>query len=273
LSLGGSTSHNGGMAMTADEVRQMVDDANAAYAAGDYHRAGELFSTLFIEPEALEGSNELHWNYAMCLVHDGNWPLALEHVRAGGYDVDHFRETCRQSNLRDAEHDYQLAAQLYANQQWNEAADAFTELLLHPGLEASLMRDIHWNIAMCLGHGGDYQTALEHVRASGYSEADFRSEFQESNVDLARQGYDAAAALYTQGRWSEAADAFAELLISPGLAADGMDEIQWNLAMCFAQLGNWETAFGHIAASGNDEQAFRETAIAQGLQPPDTGGN
>jgi tetratricopeptide (TPR) repeat protein len=259
------------MPMTAEEVQQLYDDAAAAYSAGDFARAGEMFSTLLIEPEALEGSNEVHWNYAMCLAHEGNWPLAIEHVRAGGYDVAQFREVCREWNLRDAEHDFEEASQLYQNQQWDAAADAFTELMLHSALDSSTLPQLHWNIAMCLAHTGQLETALAHVRESGYSEADFRAACQQSNVDLARHQFDSASELYNQGRWNEAADAFAELLISPGTSSDEMDELQWNLAMCFAQLGNWDTAFGHIRASGGDEREFRDAAVNAGLQPPDDG--
>ena len=257
------------MAMTEEEVRALVEQANTAYAAGEYQHAGEMYSSLFIEPQALEGANELHWNYAMCLVHEGNWPLAIEHVRAGGYDVEEFRRTCAESNLRDAQHDFEQATQLYTSHQWDAAADAFTELLLNPGLPADSMREIHWNIAMCLAHNNDLSTALEHVRAGGYEESDFRAALQHSNVDLARHDFEAAVELYRQGQWSQAADAFAELLLDPGTNADAMDEIQWNIAMCFAHLGNWDTAFGHIRASGGDEQAFRRTVTEYGLQPPE----
>ncbi len=257
------------MAMTEEEVRQMVADANAAYAAGEWARAGEMFSSLLIEPEALEGANELHWNYAMCLAREGNWPLAIEHVQAGGYQVEDFRRISAESDVRDAQHDFEQATQLYTNQQWDAAADAFTELLVNPGLPADSMREIHWNIAMCLAHNNDVPTAIEHVRAGGYDESDFRAALQHSNVDLARHDFEAAVELYRRGQWSEACDAFAALLLDPGVNADATDEIQWNMAMCFAHLGNWETAFGHIRASGGDEQAFRRTATEHGLTPPE----
>jgi hypothetical protein len=41
--------------------------------------------------------------------------------------------------------------------------------------------------------------------------------------------------------------------------------------MCLAQLGDWDTAFGHIRASGGDEREFREATVNAGLQPPDDG--
>ena len=253
--------------MTEDEVQRLVEEANAAYTAGEYQRAGELFSTLFIEPQALEGANELHWNYAMCLAREGNWPLAMEHVRAGGYDVDEFRKTCADGGVRDAEHDYEQATQLYAAQQWDAAADTFTGLLLHPGLPADSTREMHWNIAMCLAHLNDMNTALEHVRVGGYEESDFRSALDKSNV---RHGVEAASELYYQGHWSQAAEAFAELLLDPGTNADQMANMHWNIANCYAMLGDWEVALGHIRASGWDEQEFRRSVIEAGLQPPES---
>ena len=35
--------HNRSMALTRDEARQLVDQANAAYTAGEYPRAGAMF--------------------------------------------------------------------------------------------------------------------------------------------------------------------------------------------------------------------------------------
>jgi tetratricopeptide (TPR) repeat protein len=257
------------MAMTEDEARQLFDDANTAYAAGEYQRAGEMFSSLLIEPEAVAGAAELHWNYAMCLAREGNWPLAIEHVQASGFDVEDFRRMCAEAGVRDAQHDYEQASQLYADRQWSAAADAFTELLLHPALPADSMREIHWNIAMCLAHNNDLSTALEHVRAGGHDESAFRAQLDESNSGLARADFDSAVALYREGRWSEAADAFAELLLDPATNADATAGIQWTIAMCFAHLGNWDTAFGHVRASGGDEQEFRRIATEYGLQPPE----
>ena len=257
------------MALTEDEARQLVDQANAAYAAGDYHRAGEMFSSLLIEPELLDGSNQLHWNYAMCLAREGKWPLAIEHVQAGGYDVEEFRRTCRESDVRDAKHDFEQASQLYTSHQWDAAADAFTELLLHPGLAADQMKEIHWNIAMCLAHNGDLETALGHVRAGGYQESDFHEALAKSDDDLFVHDFEAAIALFRQQQYSEAADAFAALLLDPKAPPDAVEEMHYNLGVCLAYFGDWDAAFGHIRAAGHDEHEFRRRAVEQGMQPPE----
>ncbi len=114
---------------------------------------------------------ELHWNLAVSLAHLDDFPTALEHIRAGGYDEADFWEACRQQNLRDAQHDFDAAVRLYQDGQWQQAADAFTELFLHPGMLAGSMDEMHWNLAMCLAHLGEWSTAFEHVRA-GHQDID-----------------------------------------------------------------------------------------------------
>ena len=99
----------------------------------------------------------------------------------------------------------------------------------------------------------------DHVHGRRLPGVGLRGCIQQSNVYLARHDFKAAVDLYRQGRWNEACEAFAESLLDPGTNADATDEIQRNMAMCFAHVGNWETAFGHIQASGGDEQAFRRT--------------
>lgn len=256
------------MPMTDEEVRQHYDEASQAYSSGDFRRAGEMFSELLIEPEALGGANELHWNYAMCLAHEGNWELALEHVRAAGFQESDFRETMRQSNVTDARHDFEQATELYRQQRWSEAADAFTALLLHPGADSGTTAELHWNIAICLAHCGDWETAIGHVRTSGYSESDFRETMRQSNVTDAGHDFEQATQLYRDQRWSEAADAFTELLLHPGADSSTTDELHWNIAMCLAHLGQWDTAFGHIRSSGGSLDEFRQTCTQQGLTPP-----
>jgi tetratricopeptide (TPR) repeat protein len=257
------------MALSRDEARAVNEEANEAYATGEFERAAELYSSLLIEPEALQGAAELQWNFAMCLAHLDNWPLALEHVRASGYSEQDFRDACAAADLRDAQHDFEQADLLYQNRQWDEAADAFVELLVHPAVTAEMVPELHWNIAMSLAHLGRFDAALEHLRAGGWDEADFRQACHDSDVDLARHDHEAAVRLYQEQRWEEAADAFTALLLNPGVGSESTDEIQWNIAMCLAHLGDWETAFGHIRASGGDEGEFRATVTNAGLTPPD----
>jgi hypothetical protein len=162
------------MTMSAEEAREQFELAAQLYADQRYDEAAAIFGTLFLEPEALEGTAEMHWNYAMCLAHLDQWPLAIEHVRAGGYDEAQFREAARQSNIRDAAHDYEQADAMYQAGDYRGACDAFAALLLHPGYPADQLRLMHWNMAMCFAHMDDFHTAIEHIRAGQWSEDDFR---------------------------------------------------------------------------------------------------
>jgi tetratricopeptide (TPR) repeat protein len=152
------------------------------------------------------------------------------------------------------------ATALYNDGQWEEAADRFADLVIEPEAVHGA-EDMHWNMAMCYAHLGEMEKAAQHVGASGYSANDFNDQF-------ARSKQAEAAALYEQGEWDAAAEAFTELLLLPGLPASGTDEVHWNIAMCFACLGDWNKAFGHITEYGNDENEFRQTCIDKGLTPP-----
>jgi tetratricopeptide (TPR) repeat protein len=256
------------MAMTLEEARAAMERAATLYTNRQWQEAADAFTELLLEPEALEGANELHWNTAMCFAHLGNLELAEQHVSAGGYSSDEFHRQFARSA-------YELAAALYNEQRWSEAADAFVELVLLPGVEASAMGEIHWNVAMCFARLGNWDLALQHVSAGGYTEEEFRRAAAEGGITGADSGADArqrladAAALYQNQQWSEAADAFTDLLLMPGLPADGMGEVHWNIGMCFAHLDNWELAFSHVRAGGGDEAEFRRTCTDAGLAPPE----
>ena len=85
-----------------------------------------MFSQLFVEPQALEGVNELHWNYAMCLAHEGNWPLAIEH---GAYGVH-----LGQEDLLSADMD----------------------ALRHAGLRVGLSTHSYWEVCRARAWGPSY---------------------------------------------------------------------------------------------------------------------
>lgn len=172
-----------GVPMTRDEVVDRSERAAQAYRGQQYQEAADLYAELFVEPEALDSIAEMHWNYAMCLAHLDQWPLALQHVQAGGYDEATFRDAARQANIRDAEHDFQEADALYQAGRYHEACEAFAGLLLHPGYPADQLRLMHWNMAMCFAHLGDFTTALDHIQAGQWSEADFREAARASNLE------------------------------------------------------------------------------------------
>ena len=162
------------MTMTREEAQAQFERGSAAYREERWQEAADLFGDLFFEPEMLDGTNEMHWNYAMCMAHLDNFPLALEHVRAGGYQETDFWEICRQHNLRDARHDFDAAVELYRAERWQEALDAFAELTLHPGMPADSLDELHWNMGMCYAQLGDWRLAFEHVEAGHHQSEEFR---------------------------------------------------------------------------------------------------
>lgn len=256
------------MAMTHEEAEAKFTEAAAAYGDGQYQHAADLFGELFLEPEVLQFTNEMHWNYAMCLVHLDNWPLALQHVQAGGYAEHDFREACRHADVHDAQHDYEQADALYQAGQYREACDAFAGLLLHPGYSADQVRLMHWNMAMCFAHLDDFPAALEHIQAGQWSEDDFREATRASNLRDAQHEFQRADELYRAGRYGEACELFADLLLQPGYPADQLTLMNWNMAMCFAHMDQWDTAFAHIQAGHFNEADFRHQCEESGLHPP-----
>ena len=257
------------MAMTRDEAAQVHETAAEAYRSGDYQRAGELFSSLLLEPEAMEGSDEIQWNYALCLAHLGDWDLAIQHVEAAGYDEATFRDTCAQTGLTDARHAHEEATALYVAQQWAAAAEAFAAVAEHSDLDPGALPEVNWNIAMSLAHTGDLDGALRYLQASGYSDEQFRAAAQQSGVDFVEHDFRIASDLYSAGSYADAADAFAWMLLDPNVPNDISDEIHWNVAMCQARLGEWDAAFGHVEASHASEEEFRQQLASSGVEVPE----
>ena len=152
------------------------------------------------------------------------------------------------------------ATALYKNGEWEAAIDLFSELAIEPeGVQGA--EEMHWNMAMCYAHLDDMEKATQHVGASGFAISDFHDQFARSKLAQAK-------ALYEQQQWDAASSAFTHLLILPGLPADGMEEVHWNIGMCFARLGDWDRAFGHCRSFGGNENEFRQTCIDAGLNPP-----
>lgn len=256
------------MSMSMEQAREQVDRATALYQAGEYQQAADLFGELFLEPEALAGSNEIHWNYAMCLAHLGQLQLAEQHVAAGGYSVSDFHQQYARSV-------FEFGVQAYNAGDWRQAADRFAELLLLPGFDASGMPDVHWNLALCFARMGDPDTALAHLRAGHCDEEEFRRLAAAEGLhgfDMvvdAETRFREGERLFQDGRYEEAADVFAEVLLMPGSPAGGMGDLHWNIGLCYAHLGNWQLAFEHARVFNNDPAAFRDTCIQRGLQPPE----
>lgn len=255
--------------MTREEAAEVIEEATEAYRSSDFPRAGELFSSLLIEPEALEASEEIQWNYALCLANMGQWELAIEHVQAAGYDEELFRESCAESGLTDPRYAFEQAQALYVAQEWEAAVEAFIEVAEHPDLDSSALPELYWNIAIGYAKLEEFDKTFHYLEMSGFTEEEFRSMARQSGVDFSEHDFERASELYSNGSYSEAADAFTAMLLDPGVTNDISEEIHWNIAMCQARLDNWDAAFGHVESSGGDEEEFRRRLGEAGLQPPD----
>jgi TolA-binding protein len=179
------------MAMTVEQVREAMDSATALYQGGQWESAADAFTELLLEPEALSGSNEMHWNVAMCFARLGNMELALQHADAGGYSQADFRQAAAEAGIAgadaeaDARRQFDHAEALYQSESWEQAADAFTELLLMPGFPNNGMDEAHWNIGMCFARLGNMELAVQHAEAGGYNEADFRQACIDAGITVA----------------------------------------------------------------------------------------
>lgn len=168
-------------------------------------------------------------------------------------------------SIEDAQAIHREGDALYQAHQYEAAATKFTELLLHPDFPSDGMRQVHWNIGMCYVRLNNRDLAVDHFQAGSWSESEYGPVLQEqaanehqAMVDAARAVLKDADSLYMSGSYSQAADRYAELLLHPGLPSDGMDEVHWNLGMCFFQLGNDELGRQHMAAGNYPESAYAE---------------
>ncbi len=78
---------------------------------------------------------------------------------------------------------------------------------------------------------------------------------------------DDARALWAQAQeafgredWQHAVDLFAEMMLSPGVEAHvATHELQWNMGVCYAHLGQTDLARQHFQAGGYSESSYQET--------------
>ena len=251
-----------------DEARQRFEHAVSVYQSQQWDQAADLFTELMLDPGMpADSMHELHWNLGMCFFHAGNTELARQHFEAGGYGPSDYEPVFAAQHHQDATQLFERANAAYAAADYSGASDLFAELLLHPGLPADSMREVHWNLGMCFLRMGNRELARQHFEAGGYGPSEYEHEFGDQEHGDARHLFERATSLFNGADYSEAADAFAELLIHPGLPADSMREVHWNLGMCYFHLGNDDLGRQHMAAGGYGEgdyhEAFEQVAASR----------
>ena len=158
----------------------------------------------------------------------------------------------------DARELFGRASAAYQGAHYEQAADLFTDLLLHPGFPADSMREVEWNLGMCYFRLGNAELGRQHMEAGGYREQDYRDALGDVRTQQAQDVFARATAAYQGGQYEQAADLFAEVLLEPGLPADSMREIHWNLGMCYFRLGNEQLGHEHMAAGGYSESDYAD---------------
>jgi len=120
------------------------------------------------------------------------------------------------------------------------------------------MREVHWNMGMCFFRMGNADLGRQHMEAGGFQPGDYAHELEQLHGDAARASYVRATQAYTSGDYAQAADLFAELMLSPGLPADQMREVHWHMGMCFFRMGNADLGRQHMEAGGYHESDYAQ---------------
>lgn len=176
---------------------------------------------------------------------------------------------------QDARRQYYEAEADVAAGRYEKAVDAFVELFLHPGIKADQFPAMHHNVALCLGHLGEWEKALEHALQCGFDEASFTEFMAKRGVHAgspeeleARRLYAEANAAFEAGDDERCLDLNAELMIHGGTTAAMMPALHWNMAMCLARMGRWDTAIEHVHAGKYEVGEFEATMEMRGVFRP-----
>jgi tetratricopeptide (TPR) repeat protein len=212
-----------------------------------------------------DGRQALEWDLGMCHARLGDRDTAIRHFEAGGWPESQYSEHLPAAPADPETEARQLmdeAQRLYESGDYQGAANSFTMLLLHPGLPADGARETNWNLGMCAARLGDRDGAVRYFQAGGWSETEYAQHLPpgeaSSQETEARGLLQQANDLYNSGQYSAAADAYVNLLLHPGLPADGMREIHWNVGMCFFRMGNDDLGREHMQAGGWSESDYGE---------------
>jgi hypothetical protein len=257
----------------------VLASATEAYQNHEWQRAAEGYAALLNDPDAQALHHRIANNYALCQHQLGDNALAAHYMEVAGApaeEVEHYRALAAQHPDAPAAstHAQQLAQQGTAHfhaQEWQQAIDTWSQLFLDPGYPADAALDVHWKLAVCYAHldgPDDWHTAVAHAQAAGYAERDLVAAVGPMRARDAHALYTHACDLYLSGQWQQAADAFGHLFITTGVPAGEEPAVHMNIALCYAHLGEWDTAFEHVRAVHGDEDGFYRAVIADGLTPP-----
>jgi tetratricopeptide (TPR) repeat protein len=252
--------------MSVDEAQEIYRRGESLYVAGDYRAAAEVFGEVRAHPDfPSDGQRELEWNLGMCFARLGERDRAIGHFEAGGWPESQYAEHLPPAPATPEQEARGLmdeARALYEAGDYDGAANAFTMLLLHPGLPTDGLREVRWNLGMCAARAGDRENAVRYFQEGGWPETEYGQHLPPggaSDAEAEARGLlERANDLYNSGQYSPAADAYVELLLHPGLPAGAMREIHWNVGMCFFRLNNDQLGREHMSAGGWSESDYGE---------------
>ncbi len=266
---------------TLDEAKAIFARASEAVDHGQFSKALDLFADLIVHPEVTaEMMRKLQWDMGICYAEMGDLDKAFAQVRAANMSEEDFREVLAERRVPtdpgqlELRRLYTKASGLVLAGRFQDALDAYAELLVHPDLSTDLSGPVHWDMALCYASLGDWEKADSHISSVGWSVEDFREQMaargisSDAGTSDARQQYYDADQLVRDERYEEALDVFAGLSFHGSLGPEYMPSIFFNMAICHASLGRWDEARAAISAGHHDLAAFEVTMELRGAPAP-----
>jgi tetratricopeptide (TPR) repeat protein len=266
---------------TLDEAKAIFARAEQAVDYGQFTKALDLFADLAFHPgTTAEMLPALHWNMGICHAETGDLEAAFAQVRAAQMSEDEFRVTLAERGVPTDPDQlalrrlYTKASDLVRSESFQAALDEFTELMIHPALTTELAGPIHWDMALCFAHLGDWEKAEAHINTAGYDIGEFHKAMTgigisaDAGVSDARAQYYGAAEMVRAERYEEALDVFADLAFNGSIGADSLPALFFDMAVCCAHLGRWDTAREHVAAGHHSLAEFEVTMELRGAPAP-----
>lgn len=195
------------------------------------------------------------------------------------------------SDTDEAEALQEKADEAYENDlDYQSALESYLELLDHPGLYDNNVSKVQWRIAMCYVKLNQADLALQYFQEGHFDEREYEEWFPPATADTddgdadgdgdgdgsgedgsaadqpapQRQSgrgsddraFDKAVALYGQGDYRGAADAFVALAKKKDLDADHLKDLKWNLGMSLFKADDKDAAVAAWKDGGFSEEEY-----------------
>jgi outer membrane protein assembly factor BamD (BamD/ComL family) len=267
---------------TREESSKLYEQGTAALDAGRYDEAVRIFSSLLAgRYHHRETLALLVWNLALAKANlgdfDGAFDLAITygHYGAGRADEQKLLEAVEQvregisggaiatpRTKADASALYERASAALDAGKYDEAAGMFETLLASPVEHDKVLPTIVWSLALAKANLGDFDRAYDLALQYGRFRAGTDERALLQQIDDLRQGadgsseasavpktldeatalYEKATSLFRAGQYEQAKGLYETLLASPVKRSEALPTIVWSLALCRANLGDFDGA-------------------------------